>query len=112
MNPVSLNHYWNGQIEPLLSAIGPLAGKTLRYVHTDSWERRWHELVTGFDKTFEERRGYDPLPWLAVLAGYIVEGRASSNAFLADFRKTIGTAWPITTNTCHIGRALRHGHAS
>jgi hypothetical protein len=38
MNPDSLNAYWNHHIEPLLAVIGPLAGKTLRYAHTDSWE--------------------------------------------------------------------------
>lgn len=90
MNPVSLNEYWNRHIEPLLAAVGPLAGKTLRYAHTDSWEGGGMNWSPGFDKTFQQRRGYDPIPWLAVLAGYVVESRASSNAFLADFRKTIG----------------------
>jgi hypothetical protein len=90
MNPASLDAYWNRQIEPLLAAIGPLAGKTLRYVHTDSWEGGGMNWSPGLDKTFQQRRGYDPMPWLAVLAGYVVESRASSNAFLADFRKTIG----------------------
>lgn len=44
----------------------------------------------GFDETFKANRGYDILPWLAVLAGYVVDSREDSNAFLADFRKTVG----------------------
>ncbi|TWU03097.1 glycosyl hydrolase [Neorhodopirellula pilleata] len=90
MNPASLDAYWDRQVEPLLAAIGPLAGKTLRYVHTDSWEGGGMNWSPGFDRTFYQRRGYDPKPWLAVLAGYVVDSRVSSNAFLADFRKTIG----------------------
>ncbi len=90
MNPVSLNGYWHRQVEPLLLAVGPLAGKTLRYVHTDSWEGGGMNWSPDFDQAFQQSRGYDPIPWLAVLAGHVVESRASSNAFLADFRKTIG----------------------
>jgi len=90
MNPDSLRKYWQRNIEPLFNAIGPMAGKTLRYVHTDSWEGGGMNWTPGFEQTFKENRGYDPLPWLAVLAGYIVDSREDSNAFLADFRKTIG----------------------
>jgi hypothetical protein len=30
--------YWNAVVEPLIADAGPLAGKTLKYLHTDSWE--------------------------------------------------------------------------
>jgi len=90
MNPDSLDAYWNRNIEPVFRAIGPMAGTTLRYVHTDSWEGGGMNWTPGFDGTFRANRGYDPIPWLAVLARYTVDGREASNAFLADFRKTIG----------------------
>ncbi len=90
MNPDSLGAYWKRNIEPLLDAIGPMAGTALRYVHTDSWEGGGMNWTPGFERAFEDRRGYDLLPWLAVLAGYVVDSREESNAFLADFRKTIG----------------------
>lgn len=90
MNPAALDAYWARNIEPLFEAIGPLAGTTLRYVHTDSWEGGGMNWSPGFARTFRDNRGYDPLPWLAVLAGYVVDSREDSNAFLADFRKTIG----------------------
>jgi len=90
MNPDSLLAYWNRNVEPLCNAIGPMAGTTLRYIHTDSWEGGGMNWTPGFDLTFKQSRGYDPLPWLAVLAGYVVDSREDSNAFLADFRKTIG----------------------
>ena len=89
LNPAALDAYWNRNIEPLCKAIGPLAGKTLRYIHTDSWEGGGMNWTPGFDRTFREDRGYNPIPWLAVLAGHVVDSREDSNAFLADFRKTI-----------------------
>ncbi len=89
LNPASLRAYWNRNIEPLCQAIGPMAGTTLRYIHTDSWEGGGMNWTPGFAQTFQQNRGYDPLPWLAVLTGHVVESREASNAFLADFRKTI-----------------------
>jgi hypothetical protein len=38
---------------------------------------------------FMKRRGYDPLPWMPVLAGRVVESAEASDRFLWDFRKTI-----------------------
>ncbi len=90
LNPAALDDYWTRNVEPLCAAIGPLAGTTLRYIHTDSWEGGGMNWTPGFDRTFRKHRGYDPIPWLAVLAGHVVDSREDSNAFLADFRKTIG----------------------
>ncbi|MES2390707.1 MAG: glycosyl hydrolase [Acidobacteriota bacterium] len=38
---------------------------------------------------FKHRRGYDPLPWMPVLVGQVVESAEASDEFLWDFRKTI-----------------------
>ena len=38
---------------------------------------------------FTRRRGYDPRPWMPVLAGGIVENAQASDQFLWDLRKTI-----------------------
>lgn len=108
MNLDSLDAYWDRNIEPLLKAIGPMAGTTLRYVHTDSWEGGGMNWTPGFDRTFQENRGYDPIPWLAVLAGYVVDSREDSNAFLADFRKTIGDR--VADHYGHLAKlAQKHG---
>jgi alpha-L-rhamnosidase len=87
LNPAALDAYWERNVNPLCKAIGPLAGTTLRYIHTDSWEGGGMNWTPGFDQTFRKNRGYDIIPWLA---GHVVDSRESSNAFLADFRKTIG----------------------
>ena len=34
----AFQNYWNKIVAPLIADAGPLAGKTLKYLHTDSWE--------------------------------------------------------------------------
>lgn len=84
------NRYWDTNVEPLLKAIGPMAGKTLRYLQTDSFEGGGMNWTEGFEKEFLKYRGYDPTPYLPVLAGKIIGNREESNRFLSDLRKTLG----------------------
>jgi hypothetical protein len=86
----AFRRYWNAVIEPLIADAGPLAGKTLRYLHTDSWEVEAVNWTPTLREEFRRRRGYDLLPWLPVLSGRIVNSREQSNRFLHDFRKTLG----------------------
>ena len=46
---------------------------------------------------FRKRRGYDPLPYLPTLTGRIVESAEASDAFLWDYRLTIGEL-PLPSN--------------
>ncbi|GLU54704.1 glycosyl hydrolase [Dyadobacter frigoris] len=86
----NFNRYWDTNVEPLLKAIGPMAGKTLKYLQTDSFEAGGINWTEGFEKEFIKHRGYDPIPYLPVLAGKIIENRDVSNRFLSDLRKTLG----------------------
>ena len=82
--------YWARNITPLLDDIGPLAGKSVKYVHTDSWEFGGTNWTDDFAAQFEKRRGYDPTLYLPIVAGKILDNRSTGTAFLADLRKTIG----------------------
>ncbi|MEN6308854.1 MAG: glycosyl hydrolase [Anaerohalosphaeraceae bacterium] len=90
LDPEALRFYWRAAAEPLLSDIGPLAGKTLKYLHTDSWECGGSNWTPNLRRQFQTYREYDLLPYLPVIAGKIVNSRDISNRFLADFRKTLG----------------------
>jgi len=82
--------YWKQVVDPLIDDAGPLAGRVLKYLHTDSWEvenMNWTPTLRG---EFQKRRGYDLLGYLPVIAGRIVNDRHMSNQFLHDFRKTVG----------------------
>jgi len=86
----AFRRYWDAVVEPLIADAGPLAGKSLKYLHTDSWEVEPLNWTPAMREEFHKRRGYDMTPWAPVLAARIVESRAASNKFLHDFRKTLG----------------------
>ncbi len=85
--------YYHGYFDPIAKALGPLFGKSLRYVVMDSWEagmQNWTEEMIG---EFRRRRGYDPTPYLPVLTGYVVQSADVSDRFLWDFRRTLADMW-------------------
>ncbi|MBI5693985.1 MAG: glycoside hydrolase [Verrucomicrobia bacterium] len=86
----AFRRYWDAVVAPLIADAGPLAGKALKYLHTDSWEVEVANWTPTLREEFKARRGYDLLPWLPVIAGRIVNSRNESNRFLADFRRTMG----------------------
>jgi hypothetical protein len=86
----AFNRYWNSVVEPLIADAGPLAGKSLKYLHTDSWEVEPVNWTPSLPAEFLKRRGYDITPWLPVIAGKIVNSREESDRFLFDYRKTLG----------------------
>ncbi len=86
----AFQNYWDKIVEPLIADAGPLAGKSLKYLHTDSWEVELANWTPTLRAEFQKRRGYDLLPWLPVLAGRIVNSREESDRFLFDYRRTLG----------------------
>jgi hypothetical protein len=81
-------------LETYLSKYEHAAGKDLvgaRGVHalvTDSTEVGASNWTPRLLEQFKRLRGYDARPWLPALAGVIVKDRASSDAFLYDYRRT------------------------
>jgi len=82
--------YWDAVVEPVLAAAGPEAAKSLKYLHTDSWEIGVFNWTPTLTENFKARRGYDMRPWMPALTGNVIESRGASQRFLADFRKTLG----------------------
>ena len=56
---------------------------------TDSWEAGVQNWTPAILADFRRLRGYDPVPWLPVLAGHVVGDTRRSDAFLFDFRQTL-----------------------
>lgn len=61
----------------------------ITYVINDSWEAGSQNWTDNMIAQFRKLRGYDPIPWLPVLSGRVVESSSASDRFLWDFRKTI-----------------------
>ncbi|GGF09503.1 glycosyl hydrolase [Hymenobacter cavernae] len=81
--------YMQGYTEPLRQALGPLYGKSLRYMLMDSWEAGIQNWTDEMLPEFQKRRGYDLTPYLPVLAGRVVGSAEISDRVLWDFRRTL-----------------------
>jgi hypothetical protein len=64
-------------------------GSTIKYFYDDSWEAGMPNWTPALIDEFKKYRGYDPSPYLPVLAGYTVGNLDVSDRFLYDYRKTI-----------------------
>ena len=68
---------------------GMMGKRGIRNVVNDSWEAGSQNWTDNMIAQFRKLRGYDPVPWMPVLAGRVVESAEASDKFLWDFRKTI-----------------------
>jgi len=90
MSKEAFDFYWKDVVEPIFQAAGEHVGTTLKYMETDSWECGGMNWTDNFSEEFKNYRGYDITNFLPVVAGYVIDDVNTSNAFLSDFRKTIG----------------------
>jgi hypothetical protein len=90
LSPATLDMYWDKELTPLLNSVKPYLGSTLKYVTTDSWEMGGMNWTQNFRAEFIKLRGYDPVPYLPIVAGRILTSREVSDRFLADLRRTVG----------------------
>jgi hypothetical protein len=81
--------YLSGYTDPLAQALGPLYGKSLKYVLLDSWEAGMQNWTEEMLSEFRKRRGYDPTPYLPALTGRVITSPEVSDRFLWDFRRTL-----------------------
>jgi hypothetical protein len=81
--------YFHGYMDPIQKSLGPLIGSVAQYMTMDSWEAGMQNWTDEMIAEFTRRRGYDPKPWLPVLAGRVVESADASDRFLWDFRRTL-----------------------
>lgn len=78
-------------LETYLAMVRDAAGPdTIRALLTDSTEVGSFNWTPGLADRFRQLRGYHPEPWFPVLTGAVVGSAAQSDAFLHDFRQTIG----------------------
>ena len=81
--------YFHGYMDPIANVLGPLVGQAPKYMTMDSWEAGMQNWTDDMIGEFKQRRGYDPTPYLPVLAGRVVQSAEVSDRFLWDFRRTL-----------------------
>ena len=91
LNHGYVKNYMDGYLDSYKETVGAdyMGKRGIRYVITDSWEAGSQNWTDDMIAQFKKRRGYDPLPWMPVLTGQVVESAEASDQFLWDFRKTI-----------------------
>ena len=91
LNHAYVKKYMDGYLDSYKETVGAdwMGKRGIRYVITDSWEAGSQNWTDDMIAQFKKRRGYDPLPWMPVLTGQVVESASASDQFLWDFRKTI-----------------------
>lgn len=89
LDHTAFDAYWNRTVQPLMTAGKPYLGRSLKYLVTDSWELKGANWTPAFRSKFKDLRGYDPVPYLPVVAGRIVQDRETSTRFLTDLRRTV-----------------------
>ena len=82
-------HFDKGFMGQVLNDAGPLAGKSMKYVLSDSWEAGTLNWTPSMRQTFMKRFGYDPIPWLPTMTGRVVGSVELSERFLWDLRRLI-----------------------
>ena len=91
MDGKAVARYMNTYLDSYKDTVGPdMMGKRgIRYIINDSWEAGSQNWTPNMLAQFRRLRGYDPVPWMPVLTGRVVESAEASDQFLWDFRKTI-----------------------
>jgi hypothetical protein len=79
--------HFKGFIGNFLDRVPPEERKSLKTVVIDSYEVGPQNWTDNFRDIFLERYGYDPIPWLPVFSGRIVENADKSDRFLWDLRR-------------------------
>lgn len=81
--------HYHAYADKILNAAGSLAGHALNMVEIDSYEAGPQNWSPKLPEEFRQRRGYDVLPWLPVVAGVTMAGNEQTRKFQADQRQTI-----------------------
>lgn len=108
LDRAAFDTYWTHTVTPLLEVSRPYLHTTLVNLATDSWELGGTNWTGRFRAEFQRRRGYDPVRYLPIVTGRILEDRGTSERFLNDLRRTIGDL--VTDHYDHFAeRAKEYG---
>jgi hypothetical protein len=91
LNGKDVRQYMEKYLDSYKQTVGPemMGQRGIRYIVNDSWEAGSQNWTDDMIAQFRKRRGYDPIPWMPVLSGEVVESAEASDQFLWDLRKTI-----------------------
>jgi len=89
MDRQHLAHHFDSYIGKILRDMPAEDRTAFKHVVADSYEMGSQNYTDGFAADFHKRFGYNPISWLPVLSGRIVESANQSNRFLWDMRRFV-----------------------
>lgn len=81
--------HFDGHMGEILRRIPDADRKAFKVVVQDSYETGGQNFTDGFMEEFEKIYGYDPLPYLPVYQGMVVNSQLASDRFLWDMRRLV-----------------------
>ncbi|MFC4595859.1 glycosyl hydrolase [Sphingobium tyrosinilyticum] len=125
MDGAAVRRYFAEYFDMYRSAVGSdLFGRRgISALLNDSTEVGAFNWTPAMVSQFKRLRGYDPTPWLPALTGAVIGSARESNAFLYDYRRTIGDLhatehYEVAAKVAHenglkiYGEALENGRPS
>ena len=89
-NPDAVKLQFDEWFKKIYDSVGKnISSNVIKIFHVDSWECGSQNWSPVFVSEFKKRRGYDPLPYLPVIAGIPVQSADVSERFLYDVRTTL-----------------------
>lgn len=89
LNPEAVRLQFENWFGAAIDKVGPDLADVISMFHVDSWECGSQNWSPVFRDAFMEKRGYDPLPYLPVMAGVPLGNPEISERFLFDVRETV-----------------------
>ena len=89
MTPAYLQHHFDAFIGEILRRIPAEDRKCWKVVVEDSYETGGQNFTDGFLEAFSNRYGYDPIPFLPVYTGAVVQSEEVSDRFLWDMWRLV-----------------------
>lgn len=81
--------HFDGHMGEILKRIPEADRKCFKVVVQDSYEMGGQNFTDGFIEKFKNVYGYDPLPYLPVYQGMVVNSQQASDRFLWDMRRLV-----------------------
>lgn len=82
-------YHFDAYIGKFLSSMPAEDRTALKYAVVDSYEKGAQNWTDGFAEKFKQRYGYDPIPYLPVYSGRVVNSVEHSERFLWDIRRLV-----------------------
>lgn len=85
-------YHYDNYVGELMKRVSKENRSAFKYVIADSYEQGSQNWTDDFEKKFESKFGYNPVEYLPVFAGRVVNSVEESNRFLWDLRRSIADA--------------------